>query len=104
MYIIFLQRSPWEKSVSFFPNCVMVLARPVELRNASASKVLRFFFPFARFFVFMAITLCHCDQRQAAYAERRRARFGCNGHTFGAQVVNSLRQRARGAPANVVDG
>src|ERR1700682_2885512 len=59
MYIIVLQESPWENSVSFFPNSVMVLARPVELRKASALKVLGFFFPFARFLVFMALTLCH---------------------------------------------
>src|ERR1700730_1298352 len=60
MYIIGLQGSPWENSVSFFPNSAMVLARPVELRKASALKVLGFLFPFARFLVFMAFTLCHC--------------------------------------------
>src|ERR1700724_2610247 len=59
MYIIVLQGSPCENSVSFFPNAVMVLARPVELRKASALKVLTFLFPFARFLVFMAFTLCH---------------------------------------------
>src|ERR1700682_797852 len=60
MYIIVLQASPWENSASFFLNSVMVLATPVELRKASALKVLRFLLPFARFLVFMAFTLCHC--------------------------------------------
>src|ERR1700694_4970649 len=59
MYIIVLQGSPWENSVCFFPNSVLVLARPAELRKASALKVLGFLFPFARFLVFMAFTLCH---------------------------------------------
>src|ERR1700730_14752825 len=79
MYIIFLQGSPWENSVSFFPNSVMALARPVELRKASASKVLGFLFPFARFLVCMAITLCHCDHPTgglytAYYANRNESR------------------------------
>src|ERR1700674_964255 len=79
MYIIFLQGSPWENSVSFFPNSVMVLARPVELRKASALKVLGFLFPFARFLVFMGFTLCHCvhpsgDLYIAYYANRNESR------------------------------
>src|SRR5580692_6295969 len=47
MYMMFLQGSPWEKRVSFLPNSVMVLAKPAELRKASASNELGFFFPFA---------------------------------------------------------
>src|ERR1700682_230211 len=79
MYIIFLQGSPWEKSVSFFPNSVLVLARPVELRKASALKVLGFLFPFARFLVFMGFTLCHCVHPSgglyiAYYANRNESR------------------------------
>jgi hypothetical protein len=56
MYIIFLQGSPWENSVSFFSISLTVLARPVELRKTSALKVLRFLFPFARLFVFITLT------------------------------------------------
>src|ERR1700682_1289248 len=59
MYIMVSQGPPCKNSVSFFPNSVMVLARPAELRKASALKVLGFLFPFARFLVFMAFTLCH---------------------------------------------
>src|SRR5690348_4889682 len=41
---------------------------------------------------------------RGTFRERERARFGQNRHTFGAQLVNRLRQRTRGAPADVVDG
>src|ERR1017187_2149732 len=59
MYIIFWQGSPWENSVSFLPNSIMVLATPAELRKASALKVLGFLFSFARLLVFIALTSCH---------------------------------------------
>src|ERR1700686_5688297 len=79
MYIMVSQRPPWENSVSFLPNSVMVLATPVELRKASALKVLTFLFPFARFLVFMGITLCHCVHPSgglciAYYANRNESR------------------------------
>src|SRR5579863_4501272 len=53
MYMMFLQGSPWEKRVSFLPNSVMVLAKPAELRKASASNELGFFFPFVGLLVFI---------------------------------------------------
>src|SRR5271165_4273181 len=64
MYIMFLQASPWEKRVSFLPNSVMVLATPAELRKASASNELGFFFPLAGLLVFIWLSSFHfvpCD-------------------------------------------
>src|ERR1700730_17397441 len=59
MYMMFLQGSPWENSVSFLPNSTMVLAPPAELRKASASKGLGLLFAFARLLVFITLTSCH---------------------------------------------
>src|SRR6266699_1643380 len=60
MYMMFLQGSPWEKSVSFLPNSIMVLATPVEVRKASASNGLGFLFPFARLLFFITLISCYC--------------------------------------------
>src|ERR1700731_1423433 len=59
MYMMFLQGSPWEKSVCFFPNSISVLATPAELRKASTSKALGLLFAFARLLVFITLTSCH---------------------------------------------
>src|SRR6266566_1575517 len=60
MYMMFLQGSPCEKSVSFLPNSIIVLATPVEVRKASASNVLGFLFPIARLLFFITFTSCYC--------------------------------------------
>src|ERR1700733_9083509 len=56
MYMMFLQGSPWEKRVSFLPNSVMVLAKPAELRKASASNEASFFLPFAGLLGFIRLS------------------------------------------------
>src|ERR1700730_4448636 len=69
MYIIVLAGSPWENNDSFFRNSVMVLARPAELRKASALLVMGFSFPIfrllVRLFVFTALTLAHSLLRKS---------------------------------------
>src|ERR1700730_9920675 len=60
MYRMFLQGSPWENSVSFLPNSIMVLATPAEVRKASALKGLGLLFPFARLLVFIMLSSSYC--------------------------------------------
>src|ERR1700680_1616209 len=83
MYMMFLQGSPWEKSVSFLPNSIRVLATPAELRKASTSKALGLLFAFARLLVFITLTLCHCV-RPGIRGSRR---------TFGRQIAGEIWRR-----------
>src|ERR1700730_2188255 len=83
MYMMFLQGSPWENSVSFLPNSIMVLATPVEVRKASASKVLGLLFAFARLLVFITLTSCHCVHPGG--------RGSCR--TFDRQIAGEIRSR-----------
>src|SRR6266568_8634761 len=80
MYMMFLQGSPWEKSVSFLPNSILVLATPAEVRKASASKGLGFLFSFDCLFFFIRLTSCHCV-RPGGRGSRR---------TFGRQITGKI--------------
>src|SRR5580692_6205923 len=64
MYMMLLQGSPWEKSVSFFANSDTVLATPVEFRKVSVLNGFGFFFPLAGLPVFIwlsSIQFVPCD-------------------------------------------
>src|ERR1700704_5646681 len=93
MYMTFLHGSPWENSVSFLSNPIMVLATPAELRKASASKVTGFFFPLACFLVFITLSYCSCV-RPDGRGSRRIFDRRITGETSG-RLEPSLRLGAR---------